>query len=392
MSDVSGMRWLAGALCSTLIGCSSGGSSSGGTGGAGGSSSGGAGGAAGGPAYSSEIYSQPEHWLCLPGAPDNRCLVNLDATRLEKDGTETIEPHVAAASPAVDCFYVYPTISADPTPNSDLVPGDEETLVLQNQAARLTSICELYAPVYRQRTLAALLGNISEPADAELAYGDVVDAFQHYLAQHGDGRGFILVGHSQGSSVLRRLIQEEIDDVPDLRARLISAFLLGSTVAVPENDDVGGAFDNVPLCRERSETGCFVSYATYLDTEPPPADSRYGGSPGPGLVAACNNPAGLSGGRVPLTPYFQNDAAFFEGRNFDTPYVTSPDWLQGECVRRNGFSYFELTVDTDPADALPDDVGGRLTPAWGLHLIDSNITMGDVVDLAEDQANAYLGR
>jgi Protein of unknown function (DUF3089) len=69
----------------------------------------------------------------------------------------------------------------------------------------------------------------------------------------------VLVGHSQGAGLLNRLIAEEIDDEPLLRDRLVSAYLLGSTVAVPEGDVAGGAFDNVPPCEADDQTGCVVS-------------------------------------------------------------------------------------------------------------------------------------
>jgi hypothetical protein len=37
------------------------------------------------------------------------------------------------------------------------------------------------------------------------------------------------------------------------------------------------------------------------------------------------------------------------------------------------------------------DIGGDLTPEWGLHLIDVSIVMGDIVERIEDQAAAYTG-
>ena len=53
-----------------------------------------------------------------------------------------------AANPSADCFYVYPTISRDPTDNSDLVPGIEEQAVAAVQLARFASVCKTYAPIY----------------------------------------------------------------------------------------------------------------------------------------------------------------------------------------------------------------------------------------------------
>ena len=102
---------------------------------------------AGWEGYSSATYADDAHWLCKPGIADDVCSRDLDATRVAADGTTEVEPHEAAEDPAVDCFYVYPTVSEDPTPNSDLVPAEaQEINTVYNQAARLTSSCRLYAP------------------------------------------------------------------------------------------------------------------------------------------------------------------------------------------------------------------------------------------------------
>jgi len=42
-------------------------------------------------------------------------------------------------------------------------------------------------------------------------YDDVRDAWHHYLEHDNQGRGVVLVGHSQGSFILAELIRQEID-------------------------------------------------------------------------------------------------------------------------------------------------------------------------------------
>jgi hypothetical protein len=69
-------------------------------------------------------------------------------------------------------------------------------------------------------------------------------------------------------------------------------------------------------------------------------------------------------------------------------FVSVPGLVTGECVVRNGFSYLELTVHPDPGPRV-DDVRGDLTPEWGMHLIDVNVALGDLVALAGAQATAY---
>src|SRR5262249_32182 len=143
----------------------------------------------------------------------------------------------------------YPTISSDPGGNSDLIPdANAELFVVRQQAARLGSVCRVFAPVYRQITLTALLANLSGhpiPVDSALADADLLDAWKHYIANDNEGRGVILIGHSQGASRLVTLIKREIDGNVDLRARLVSAILLGTSLQVPVGKTVGGDFANI---------------------------------------------------------------------------------------------------------------------------------------------------
>jgi Protein of unknown function (DUF3089) len=358
--------------------------------------------------YRSEIYSDPAHWLCRGDRDDDVCDLDMDATVVAADGSAEIEEFEPAADAPVDCFYVYPTISTDPAANSDLVPAENQELhVVRQQAARLGSVCRLFAPVYRQATLTALTARLSgaTPPAAESpvnAFDDVVDAWKHYMANDNGGRGVVLIGHSQGSGHLTRLIAQEIDPDPNLRARLVSAYLLGSSVRVPPDADVGGVFANVPVCRAEEETGCIVSYASFRSTSPPPAGSFFGRANGG--EAACANPAALGGGSAPLNAYFSAAGAsllggeggtpsvpWADGLAVETPFVALPALVTAQCVERDGFSYLELTVHGDPNDPRVDDIGGDLTPEWGMHLIDANVAMGDIVDLVSAQIAAYTG-
>src|SRR6266446_5652429 len=81
-----------------------------------------------------------------------------------------------------------------------------------------------------------------------IQYDDVRDAFHYYLEHDNKGRGFVLIAHSQGSFILAELIRQEIDGKP-IESKLVSAILLGTTIAVPKGKDVGGSFQHVPLCR-----------------------------------------------------------------------------------------------------------------------------------------------
>ncbi|HZP41689.1 MAG TPA: DUF3089 domain-containing protein [Candidatus Binatia bacterium] len=360
------------------------------------------------PGYASATYADPAHWLCRPDT-DDVCDHDLDATAVGPNGGTRVERFKPARHPRIDCFYVYPTISTDPGGNSDLVPGaDQELFVVRQQAARLGLECRVFAPVYRQVTLTALvaaLGGHPIPVDPNLAYADVLDAWKHYIANDNQGRGVILLGHSQGSSVLVRLVKNEIDPNPVLRERLVSAILPGTSLQVPANGEVGCDFQHIPLCHSRRQVGCAISWASFRADRPPPSNTLFGRSTQAGCKAACTNPAALDGGSGTLHPYFPTDGVSLpiltvpppawvdpaKRVTIRTPFVTLPHFVDAACAD-NGFSYLALTVHGDPADARLDDIGGDLTPEWGLHLIDVNVTMGDLVRLARSQAKAFLVR
>ena len=209
-------------------------------------------------------YADPKSWLCRPGQHD-ACDIDLTTTVIRADGTLSRENWKADANAPIDCFYVYPTVSTDATPNSDMIADPAERNVIAQQFARFGSKCRPYAPLYRQVTLAGLrvlLAGGGGTLDHGVQYDDVRDAWNYFLQHDNRGRGFVLIGHSQGSYILTRLIREEIDGKP-VQSRMVSAILAGATIPVPRGKDVGGAFQHVPLCHSSSDTGCAIAYSSY---------------------------------------------------------------------------------------------------------------------------------
>ena len=355
-------------------------------------------------------YSDGTTWLCRPGRQD-ACAADLSTTVVAADGKLTIEKWSANPKAAIDCFYVYPTVSNDQTPNSDMNAGPEELAVIRTQFARFGSECRVFAPLYRQVTLTALRAGIAGrpmTVDRVLGYNDVVDAWKYYLEHDNQGRGVVLIGHSQGSGVLTQLIRNEIDGKP-VQERLISALLLGTSLAVPKGKDVGGAFKQIPVCRSPSQTGCVIAYASFRSNVPPPANSRFGRVREEGMAAACANPAALGGGSGALHSYLgssgRGNGSSAEPRawvtppqSINTPFVSVPGLLTAECVSNEKGSYLEITVHGNPADPRTDDIvgdvvtGGQVQADWGLHLIDVNLAMGNLLDVVRQESRAYLSR
>jgi hypothetical protein len=343
-------------------------------------------------------YNSQAAWLCRPGRAD-ACAVDLTTTDLGADGTRTRESWHADPNAPIDCFYVYPTVSADATLNSGATPGDAERNAVRQQFARFGSVCRLFAPAYRQLTLAALnrmLGPADPraPVDADrvraIAYGDVRDAWRYYLAHDSHRRGVVLIGHSQGAAILTELIRQEIDGTP-MQSQLVSAILLGRDIAVPTAGDLGGTFTHVPLCRSATQTGCVIAYSSFRASAPPPADTAFGKIPGAGIVAACTNPAALAGGVGELQSYFATDGQTVLGRPdarpwaasgppIETPWLSLPGLLSARCASNaNASGFLEIITNNEARGARTTEIGGdlrvgeRVLESWGLHLLDVNL-------------------
>ena len=105
--------------------------------------------------HTSEVYDDGAAWICRPDLDDDACR-DLDVTTVAADGPREVEEREPADDPPVDCFYVYPTVSQDPGVNSDMEvgPDDNETTTVIAQAAQFARTCRVFAPIYRQVTLA----------------------------------------------------------------------------------------------------------------------------------------------------------------------------------------------------------------------------------------------
>ncbi len=332
-------------------------------------------------------------WLCRPGETPDPCLSSRAATAVAADGTSTPIKSVGAKNPPIDCFYVYPTVSDEPTENANLAIQPAETGVAVDQASRFSQVCKVYAPMYRQLTLASITGKapLTEAGEV-LAYTSALAGFEDYLKHYNHGRGIVFIGHSQGAGIVIELLMHKVDDNPALRKRLVSAIILGGNVSVPIGKSVGGDFKHIPACRSKSEIGCVMAYSSFLQAPPPntlfgivgQGVSVLSGQPkNPNYQVLCTNPAALGGGSAPLSSYF------LSGRtSVKTPWVTYPGLYTGQCKTANGATWLQVTPR--PGDTRPE-VAQVLGPNWGLHLDDVNMTLGNLVSVVAAETKAYTG-
>ncbi len=354
-------------------------------------------------AAGSASAAEPKHaWLCRPGLAPNPCQSSLAATVVTADGKTRAERPKRRKRPPIDCFYVYPTTSAQSTLNANLLVDKELRNVALSQASRFSQACRVFAPVYRQVTLAGILGRFpgaDRQQASDTAYEGVASAWREYMKRFNRGRGVVLIGHSQGTGMLKRLIQAKVDPRRAARRRLVSALLLGGNVVVPKGREVGGDFKHIRACRSARQTGCVVAYSTFNET--PPGNSLFGRPAAIlGPVAAngevlCVNPAALVGRKRLFQAYFTvNESSGLLGGvgaypSVSTSWVSFPGLYRASCRQAGGFTWLQADAITGASDARPR-LGPAPTPGWGLHLWDVNIASGNLVGLVKRESAAYL--
>ncbi len=341
-------------------------------------------------------------WLCKPGQAGNPCEGDLDATEFDASGAAKVKKAAAAADPPIDCFYVYPTVSRQKTVNANLTIDPEERAVALAQAAQFSRVCRVYAPMYPQLTLAAIATPSKITFGAALtAYNYLDTAFRNYLANYNHGRGIVFIGHSQGAMMLTELLKFEVDDQPQTRKLLVSALLIGANVTVPVGKTVGADFATIPACSSAGETGCVVAYSSFGAT--PPADAVFGRvatainligrAPGTGVQIMCVNPASPAGGTGTLEPFLPTgDLALYFGRagsawKASTPYVAFPDQYAAHCESKSGATWLQIDRIGGSADKRPAATAS--TASWGLHTVDVNIALGNLIALVGAESAAF---
>ncbi|MCO5327186.1 MAG: DUF3089 domain-containing protein [Solirubrobacterales bacterium] len=346
-------------------------------------------------------------WLCKPGATPNPCVGSLETTVTSSDGATRIETAKNAKKPKIDCFYVYPTVSEQPTINANKDIDPAQTAIAEYQAARFSEDCNVYAPVYRQLTLSAISG--TEPVDEsarELAYGDVPGSARVPAAQvqRRPRRRPIGTRRNRDAALLR----EEIEKKRAQSKKLVAALLLGGNVTVEKGERTGGSFRRTPTCKREDETGCVIAFSTFGET--PPADAIFGTSTGvlvdtgnkdpEDLKVVCTKPSAYGvGADGELDTLVRSDP--FPGTiglglqilyggpqpTAATPWLVPKDHYSGRCVRQNKANVLLIS----PLDGARQ-LNASPTPGWGLHLVDANIALGQLVENVADRARAFVSR
>jgi hypothetical protein len=336
-------------------------------------------------------YRDSSAWLCLPGRAGDACDMALDTTVIAADGSRSVVAVAAAAQPDVDCFYVYPTVDLSwrAGNHDDFSDTTKIANTTRSQAVRFRQLCALYVPLYRQVTIGTYLHGGDRLRDGlDLAYSDVAAAFRSYLANHNHGRRIVLIGHSQGAEMVKRLLGQFFDQDASLRARLVLALPLGGDLEVPARARAGGTFQHLPACHALGETGCVVGFRSYREG----ADIASPTAPMPaGHESLCVDPARVDDSATPaaLDAVYLRSDRLHGVDGITTPFVSYPGLYLAHCAAGpDGARVLAIENATGNARAAPVDLSAKLLSSkqLGTHILDFQIAQDNLLELVRRAA------
>jgi hypothetical protein len=307
------------------------------------------------PALATNAYSDPKMWFSRPGMGTS------DPVKWQPDGMPVEPPHqIKPPAPDVAVFFVHPTSYLKKThwnaPLDDREANQIALTIIRADASVFGKAAEVWAPRYRQATFGAFLSDDPAARQAhDLAYADVAEAFDAFVAAQPPGRGIVLAGHSQGSFIIKRLLREKIAGTP-LAKRIVAAYVIGWVVDTQRDLPAMG----LPACATPAQSGCVVSFLSFTDDANTAmmrdAYERFAGSHAANPQYLCSNP--LTGGIGGSSPAAANLGGIVPDAKMEHARVTPG--LVGASCNADG----TVRIGTGP------DMGPFVLPGGNYHVYD----------------------
>jgi len=246
------------------------------------------------PALPEKAYADPALWISRPGlGAGDPALWRPQGLAKEDAGSL----HAAV-------FFIHPTSYLDRklwnAPIDEPESRKRAELFVKGMASPFNRSADIWAPRYRQAAIGAFLSDKPEAAQAlDTAYGDILKAFDVFIATVAKDRPIVLAGHSQGAYHLRRLLHDRIAGTP-LAGRVAVAYVIGWPVSLARDLPAMG----LPACTGPDDAGCIVSWLSFAE----PADAGQllkayarrpgfdGRKEGAGTLVCTNPLTGAAGG------------------------------------------------------------------------------------------------
>ena len=326
------------------------------------------------PAKSSDPdYSRAENWIARPDIDGN-------PSEWLPEGAVTVPLDM----PRTATFYIHPTTYLERDRWNAPLDGTGEAprrarLFVQSQGSAFNAHSDVWAPKYRQAAYGAFLLKSEDAQKAlDLAYRDVLAAFDRFIAAQPSDRIIVLAGHSQGSLHLLRLL---VDRKTQIKGRLAAAYVAGWPVSSTADLPATG----LPACTRKEQAGCVFSWQSFKEPANPDmildAWEKTSGPTGAARRRAdmlCNNP--LTGTLEGKAPSSANIGTLIPNGDL-TGAKLEPGRVGARCER--GF----LMIDGD----IPD-LGPYVLPGNNYHVYDYALFWGAIErDAIQRSLSAWSG-
>jgi hypothetical protein len=314
------------------------------------------------PPAAEGAYAKADMWISRPGTANDPSLWV----------PEGAAPEGARGDASI--FFIHPTSYLERgrwnAPLDDEESQRRARLFVRSQASALAAAGEVWAPKYRQATFGAFLTDKADAKKAlDLAYGDVLAAFETFLALAPKDRPIILAAHSQGSLHLTRLLAERIAGKPEAK-RIAAAYVVGWPISMTADLPAFG----LPACEAAEDSGCISSWQSFGE----PADAKlvtdaFDSTPGPtgvsraGSPMLCVNP--VTGTRNGTAGAAANRGMLIPNRDFTEGHLQTPG-VGARCDVR-GFLLIGKAEDVP-------DLGPYVLPGNNYHVYDYALFWADI--------------
>ena len=325
------------------------------------------------PALAAKAYDAAGMWIARPGKPQNPALWRPQGFAAKGEAT----------SPAA-IFFLHPTSylikTAWNAPLNDADANARATLFVQEQASVFNASPNIWAPRYRQAAFGAFLTDRPEREKAlALAYRDVQQSFDAFLAAQKPDTPIFMAGHSQGALHLAHLLKDRVAGQP-LARRVIAAYVIGWPLSLRADMPALG----LPACRSPDQVGCILSWQSFAEpAEYKDMAAAYDAQPSltgapRGDAYLCTNP--LTGGAAKAATRAANLGTLHLGTSPEVR-IFGPGLAPARCDAK-GY----LLIGEGP------DLGPYVLPGNNYHVYDYALFWANIRADAARRTKAFLAR
>jgi hypothetical protein len=324
------------------------------------------------PPQAASAYADPRMWYSRPPNSAN------DPALWVPAGYQ-VNPKPKAA-----LFFIHPTSFLDRSawnmPLDNEEANQRARLFIRGQASAFNEVAEVWAPRYRQATFGAFLTTAEDAQRAlDLAYGDVLAAFDEFVRQVPRRQPIILAGHSQGALHLTRLLRERVAGTL-LAKRIVAAYVVGWPVSLTTDIEALG----LPPCTAPGQAGCLLSWQSFGEPADPQlildtydATTGFNGQPRKDTPFLCTNP--LTGAQDGESPATSNLGTLFPSDDFSTAEIKA-GVVPARCADRG-----ILLIGEGPK------LGPYVLPGNNYHVFDISLFWANVRADAKRRLAAFKG-